>query len=123
MARSLVLFSSADRYLRGGEIDAKLPRDVDIPIEALRISDDMRPLSTLNSKAKIIVFESARAHSFAKSGQPIAGGLALVEAAPRTLVAFNAGRLAGAKTNPKPTSESEHLIGQAMGLGRFAWLE
>ena len=29
-------------------IDAKLPRDVDIPIESLRIFDYMRPLSALN---------------------------------------------------------------------------
>ena len=71
-------------------IDAKIARDTDIPAEALRISDYTRPLAALKLKASIIVLDTARANSFAKSGQPLAGGLALVEPEPGLLIAFNA---------------------------------
>ena len=42
--------------------------------EALRISDYTRPLAALKLKASIVVLDAARANSFAKSGQPLAGG-------------------------------------------------
>jgi uncharacterized caspase-like protein len=70
-------------------IDAKIPRDVDVPSEALRISDYSRPLAALKLKASIVVLDTARASPFAQSGQPLAGGLALVEPDPGLLVAFN----------------------------------
>ncbi len=71
-------------------VDAKIARDSDIPVEALRISDYTRPLTALKLKASIVVLDAARANSFAKSGQPLAGGLALVDPEPGLLVAFNA---------------------------------
>src|SRR5437588_5172335 len=71
-------------------IDAKIARDTDIPAESLRISDYSRPLAALKLKASIVVVDAARANSFAKSGQPLAGGLALVEPEPGLLIAFNA---------------------------------
>src|SRR3954454_20920377 len=71
-------------------IDAKIARDSDIPAESLRISDYSRPLAALKLKASIVVVDAARANSFAKSGQPLAGGLALVEPEPGLLIAFNA---------------------------------
>src|SRR6266403_5707269 len=60
-------------------VDAKIARATEIPIEAVRISDYMRPLASLNLKASVVVFDVARAHPFAKAGQPLASGLALVE--------------------------------------------
>ncbi len=71
-------------------IDAKIARDSDVAAEALRISDYTRPLAALKLKAGIIVLDAARANSLARSGPPLAGGLALVEPEPRLLVAFNA---------------------------------
>src|SRR5262249_45059735 len=59
-------------------VDARIARDSDIPIEAVRVSDYTRPLAGLKLKATIVVLDAARGNSFAKSGQPIAGGLALV---------------------------------------------
>ena len=38
----------------------------------------------------VVVLDLARANPFARSGNPLTGGLALVEADPGTLVAFNA---------------------------------
>jgi uncharacterized caspase-like protein len=71
-------------------IDAKIARDSDVAAEALRISDYTRPLAALKLKAGIVVLDTARANPFARSGPPLAGGLALVEPEPGLLIAFNA---------------------------------
>jgi uncharacterized caspase-like protein len=71
-------------------VDAKIVRDTDVPVEALRMSDYTRPLAALKLKANIIVLDAARANPFAKSGQPLASGLTLTEPSEKMLVAFNA---------------------------------
>src|SRR2546429_2824916 len=71
-------------------IDAKIARDSDVAAEAIRMSDYIRPLAALKLKAGIVVLDAARANPFAKSGPPLAGGLALVEPEPGVLIAFNA---------------------------------
>jgi uncharacterized caspase-like protein len=71
-------------------VDAKIARDADVAAEALRLSDYIRPLAALKLKASIVVLDAARANPFAKSGPPLAGGLALVEPEPGVLIAFNA---------------------------------
>src|SRR3984893_5775100 len=71
-------------------VDAKIARDTDVPLEAVRVSDYTRPLAALGLKASIVVLDAARANPFAKSGKPLAGGLALAEPEPGTLIAFNA---------------------------------
>jgi uncharacterized caspase-like protein len=71
-------------------IDAKIGGAADVAAEALRVSDYIRPLATLKLKASIVILDAARRNPFAISGAPLAGGLALVEPSPGTLVAFNA---------------------------------
>ncbi len=71
-------------------IDAQIARDTDVASEAVRISDYTRPLAALGLKASIVVLDVARANPFARSGQPLAGGLALIEPEPGMLIAFNA---------------------------------
>src|SRR5262252_8704152 len=71
-------------------VDAKIARDADVAAEALRISDYTRPLAALKLKATIVVLDAARANPFARSGPPLAGGLALVEPESGVLMAFNA---------------------------------
>src|SRR3954454_14611123 len=71
-------------------IDARIARDSDVAAEALRVSDYIRPLAAMKLKASIVVLDVARANPFAKSGPPLAGGLALVEPEPGLLIAFNA---------------------------------
>jgi uncharacterized caspase-like protein len=71
-------------------VDAKISRDTDIPIEGLRISDYTRQLASLAVKISIVVLDSAGPQPFVEGGNPIAGGLALVEASPNMLIAFNA---------------------------------
>jgi uncharacterized caspase-like protein len=71
-------------------IDAKLAHAADVPVEAVRMSDYTRPLAGMGLKANIIVLDAGRANPFAKSGPPLAGGLALVDADPGMLIALNA---------------------------------
>ncbi len=71
-------------------VDAIAQRDTDIPVEGLRVGDYMRQLSALPLKATVFVLDAAHNHPFAKEGQPLAGGLALIEPEPKGLVAFNA---------------------------------
>jgi uncharacterized caspase-like protein len=71
-------------------VDSPLSRDTEIPIEGLRISDYLRELAGLPLKASIVVLDAARQQPFIEGGQPIAGGLALVEPVPNMLIAFNA---------------------------------
>ncbi len=79
----------------GGEnyfipVDASLQRDTDIPIEAIRVSDLTHALSGLPLDARIFVLDAARANPFPVKGNPLAGGLALVDAEEGALIAFNA---------------------------------
>src|SRR5947209_10043657 len=71
-------------------IDAKIARDADVAAEAVRISDYTRPLVALKLKTSIVILDAARANPFAKSGAPLASGLALVEPDAGVLIAFNA---------------------------------
>ncbi|POR53262.1 caspase family protein [Bosea psychrotolerans] len=71
-------------------VDARIARDADVPLEAVRLSDLTKPLAALPLKARIVVLDAAYANGFARSGQPLAGGLTLVQPDPGTLLAFNA---------------------------------
>ena len=62
----------------------------DVGVEALRVSDYTKRLAGLPLKASFVVLDTARVSPFAKSGPPMAGGLALTEAEPNMLLAFNA---------------------------------
>src|ERR1035437_7056839 len=63
-------------------VDSSPSRDVDIPIEGLRISDYVRQLASLPLKASIVVLDAARQQPFIEGGQPIARGLPLVDPEP-----------------------------------------
>lgn len=71
-------------------VDADLARDVDVPLQAVRISDFVQPLAALPAHVKIVMLDAARQNPFAQGGEPLASGLALVDPAPGMAVAFNA---------------------------------
>ena len=71
-------------------VDAKIASAQDVAVEALRVSDYTKRLAGLPLKASFIVLDAARDTPFAKSGPPLAGGLALTDAEANMLVAFNA---------------------------------
>jgi uncharacterized caspase-like protein len=70
-------------------VDARIERPSDIPVQAVRLSDYTRALSSLKLKATVVVLDLARSHPFAPN-EPLAGGLALLEPEPGMLIAFNA---------------------------------
>lgn len=77
-----------DNYLV--PIDANIARDTDVALKAVRVSDYTRALAALQLKASVVVLDAARTSPFALTGQPLAGGLALVEPDPGMALAFNA---------------------------------
>ena len=91
---------SGDNYFV--PVDARINRDADVPIDALRISDFAHALAQTPGKARIIVLDAARANPYATQGSPLAPGLALVDPEPGELIAFNAapGTLAGDEQGP-----------------------
>ncbi len=97
--------------------DANIARDANVSSEALRISDYTRPLAALGIKASIVVLDGARANPFAKSGPPLAGGLALVEPDPATLIAFNAAPGTVAQDEAGPYSSYAQALAEMMREG------
>jgi uncharacterized caspase-like protein len=83
-------------------VDSTINHDTDIPIEGMRMSDYTRQLASLPLKASVIVLDAARQQPFIQGGDPIAGGLALVEPGPNMLVAFNAAPGTVAPSEPGP---------------------
>jgi uncharacterized caspase-like protein len=98
-------------------IDAKIARDADVAAEAVRVSDYTRPLAALKLKASIVVLDAARVNPFAKSGAPLAGGLALVEPEPGQLVAFNAAPGTVAPEGPGPYGAYAQALAEMMRDG------
>ena len=70
--------------------DATIASDTTIPIEAVRLSDYTRALAGLPLKARFVVVDGARANNFAKTGNGLASGLAIMQPDPGELIAFNA---------------------------------
>ncbi len=83
-------------------VDARINRDADVPIEAIRISDFSHALAATPGQARVIVLDAARANPYAAQGSPLAPGLALVDPEAGELIAFNAapGTLAGDEEGP-----------------------
>ncbi|MEI6415514.1 MAG: caspase family protein, partial [Pseudomonadota bacterium] len=69
---------------------AKIGRNADIPLNAIRLSDLTRGLGGASTKTSLVVLDLARRHPFTQQGENLAPGLALVEPEPGMLVAFNA---------------------------------
>jgi uncharacterized caspase-like protein len=82
-----VQFAGENYYV---PVDADLARDVDVPLQAVRISDFAQPLAALPAHVKIVVVDAARQSPFAQGGEPLASGLALVDPPAGMAVAFNA---------------------------------
>ena len=75
-----------DNFLLG--IDARLVRESDIPIEAVRLSDLLRPLADSPARAKVVMIDAARQLPFRPQGRGLARGLEAVDAPQGMLIAF-----------------------------------
>jgi uncharacterized caspase-like protein len=71
-------------------VDADIRRDTDVPLQAVRISDFTQALAALPARVKIVILDAARQNPFAGGREPLASGLALVDAVPGMAFAFNA---------------------------------
>ena len=107
-----------DNYLVGS--DARLDREGDIAIEAVRLSDLMRSLGESQARAKVMIIDAARPSPFTPQGRGLAKGLAAVEPPQGMLIAFSnaPGAIApdgqGAAYGPYATAIAEML--RAPGL-------
>jgi uncharacterized caspase-like protein len=102
-------------------IDADIQRDVDVPLQAIRISDFTQPLASLPGRVKIVILDAARQNPFGGGNQPLAGGLALVDPMPSMAIAFNAapGTVAPDEQGPYgayATSLTEMIAAGGLGL-------
>lgn len=71
-------------------VDARINAASDVALAALRVSDYAKRLAALPLKARFLVLDAGRRSPFARQGEPLAGGLALMEPEAGSLVAFNA---------------------------------
>jgi uncharacterized caspase-like protein len=71
-------------------VDAVVQRETDVPLVNVRLTDYTQALAAMPAKARIFVFDIARRLHFATEGDPFASGLAIVDAEPGSLYAFNA---------------------------------
>jgi uncharacterized caspase-like protein len=102
-------------------VDADIQRDVDVPLQAIRISDFTQPLASLPGRVKIVILDAARQNPFGGGNQPLAGGLALVEPMRSMAIAFNAapGTVAPDEQGPYgayATSLTEMIAAGGLGL-------
>ncbi|MBU6461866.1 MAG: caspase family protein [Bradyrhizobium sp.] len=98
-------------------VDAAVNADTDIPIEGLRISDYMRELASVPLKASVVILDAARQQPFIEGGNPIAGGLALVDPQPNMLIAFNAAPGTIAPNEPGPYGAYAQSLAEMIRTG------
>ncbi len=98
-------------------VDADIARDVDVPLQAIRISDFMQPLAALPGGVKIVILDAARQNPFARGGQPLASGLALVDPGQGTAVAFNAAPGTVGEDEPGPYGAYATALAEMIGAG------
>ncbi len=103
---------AGDNYI--APIEANIPRAVDVPLEAVRLSDYLQPLSQMPMKAKVVVLDAAKINAFAQTGDPLAGGLALVDPPPGALYAFNAAPGSVAPNEPGPYGVYAQSLAEAL---------
>jgi len=98
-------------------VDSTINRDTDIPIEGLRVSDYTREFASVPLKASVFVLDAARQQPFIEGGNPIASGLALVDPAPNSVIAFNAAPGTVAPTEPGPYGAYAQALAEMIRTG------
>jgi uncharacterized caspase-like protein len=98
-------------------VDSTINRDTDIPIEGLRVSDYTREFASAPLKASVFVLDAARQQPFVEGGNPIASGLALVDPAPNSLIAFNAAPGTVAPGEPGPYGAYAQALAEMIRTG------
>ncbi len=98
-------------------VDAQIANAADVPVEAMRLSDFTKALAAVNNRGSIVVLDGARANPFVANGQPLAGGLALVEPDASQLIAFNATPGTVAPPENGPYGAYAHALAETIRTG------
>src|SRR3984957_17210527 len=98
-------------------VDADVARDVDVPLQAVRVSDFAQPLAALPGRVKIVIVDAARQNPFARGGDPLASGLALVDPASGMAIAFNAAPGTVGPDEPGPYGAYATALTEMIGAG------
>jgi uncharacterized caspase-like protein len=69
-------------------VDARIQRESDVAIEALRLADIVKALETVQSRARIVMLDACRNNPFSAVGA-IGRGLAIVDAPTGSIVAYS----------------------------------
>ena len=69
-------------------IDARIQRESDVPIEALRLADIVKALETVQSRTRIVMLDACRNNPFSSIGAS-GRGLAIVDAPTGSIVAYS----------------------------------
>ena len=101
-------------------VDADLARDVDVPLQAVRVSDFAQPLAALPGRVKLVIVDAARQNAFAQGGEPLASGLALVDPDAGMTIAFNAAPGTVGPDEPGPYGAYATALTEMVAAGGLA---
>jgi uncharacterized caspase-like protein len=100
-------------------VDARIEREADVPLQAVRLADVMNALSTIHSKSNIVILDACRNNPFSAINKTTGRGLAIVDAPNGSLVSYSTApgteALDGDKDN-SPYTAALTKIGQEPGL-------
>ena len=71
-------------------VDARIERESDVAVEALRLTDIFNAISAPPAKARIVILDAAHGNPFTQFNQSNGKGMAIVDPPAASLVAFSA---------------------------------
>ncbi len=76
-----------DNYLV--PVDARIQRESDVPLQAVRLVDLMNALAAVPSKVRIVMLDACRNNPFSEINKVTGRGLAIVDAPPGSIVSYS----------------------------------
>jgi hypothetical protein len=76
-----------DNYLV--PVDARIQREADVPLQAVRLADLMNALAAVPSKGRIVMLDACRNNPFSEINKVTGRGLAIVDAPPGSIVSYS----------------------------------
>ncbi len=70
-------------------VDARIQREADVPLQALRLADLMNALAAVPSKTRIVMLDSCRNNPFSEINKVAGRGLAIVDAPTGSIVSYS----------------------------------
>ena len=70
-------------------VDAKIAREADVPLQAMRLADLMNALASVPSKTRIVILDACRNNPFSEINKTTGRGLAIVDAPTGSLVSYS----------------------------------